>query len=186
MFRAVSAEASGCSRPRHHGGIPGSRWRRRRHPKRGELRVARGAERPSSAVATTRRGARLAQDRAAARRSLLASPRRQGGCSESKARCHHLPRADGAELGLLPATQVPAAPVARAAGKPICEQDGDGQLGLCIVERGGHVRRSASCRRRVAHLVTQSGGAWQGRSYRHLVPHCVGPALCGVAHYQVL
>ena len=81
MFRAVSAEASGCSRPRHHGGIPGSRWRRRRHPKRGELRVARGAERPSSAVATTRREARLAQDRAAARRSLLASPRRQGGWS---------------------------------------------------------------------------------------------------------
>ena len=32
----------------------------------------------------------------------------------------------------LPATQVLAAPVARAAGKPICEHDGDGQLGLCV------------------------------------------------------
>ena len=46
--------------------------------------VTRGAERPSSAVATTRRGAQLARDSAAARRSLQidggASPRRQGGC----------------------------------------------------------------------------------------------------------
>ena len=107
--------------------------------------MARGAERPSSAVATTRREARLAQDRAAARRSLLASPRRQGGWSgfatlplitmngnqRSAAYC-------------LPATQVPAAPVARAAGKPICEQDGDGQLaalgvsngeGMCVARR---------------------------------------------------
>ena len=51
---------------------------------------------------------------------------------------------DGAEHGLLPTTQVPAAPVARAAGKPICEQDGDGQLaalgvsngeGMCVARR---------------------------------------------------
>ena len=51
---------------------------------------------------------------------------------------------DGAEHGLLPATQVPAAPVARAAGKPICEQGGDGQLaalgvsngeGMCVARR---------------------------------------------------
>eukprot|EP00964_Phaeocystis_antarctica_P063389 scaffold38040_cov61-Phaeocystis_antarctica.AAC.3 len=42
-------------------------------PPQEEMGVARGAERPSSAVATTRRGARLAQDRAASRRSLRRS-----------------------------------------------------------------------------------------------------------------
>ena len=140
----MSAEASGCSRPRRHGGIPGSRWRRRRHPERGEggprrreTILGRGNHAPRSAAP--------AQDRAAARRSLLASPRRQGGWSgfatlplitmngnqRSAAYC-------------LPATQVPAAPVARAAGKPICEQGGDGQLaalgvsngeGMCVARR---------------------------------------------------
>ena len=81
LFRAVSAEASGCSRPRRHGGIPGSRWRRRRHPERGEggprrreTILGRGNHAPRSAAP-----AQL--DRAAARRSLLASPRRQGGWS---------------------------------------------------------------------------------------------------------
>ena len=58
------------------------------HPPQ-EARVTRGAERPSSAVATTRRGAQLARDSAAARRSLQidggASPRRQGGCSAFRA-----------------------------------------------------------------------------------------------------
>ena len=83
--------------------------------------MARGAERPSSAVATTRRGARLAQDRAASRRSLQivgAFAEATGWLIEVPCSMPPSTEADGAEHGLLPVTQVPAAPVARLLGRP--------------------------------------------------------------------
>ena len=69
LFRAVSVEAGGCNRSRRHGGIPAHVGTAAATPRGG---VTRGAERPSLGRGNhTRRGTQLAQDRAAARRSLL-------------------------------------------------------------------------------------------------------------------
>ena len=83
--------------------------------------MAHGAERPSSAVATTRRGARLAQDRAASRRSLQivgAFAEATGWLIEVPCSMPPSTEADGAEHGLLPVTQVPTALMAGAVDKP--------------------------------------------------------------------